>query len=255
MRYSRETHANQQVSGGSKSWCSTQFSNALILLTLTSSITLPAQAQGMDYFFTHTAGGAQRKRVSAPFPSFPQSQTPPSKPVETKHTESSSASSSTKQQVLIWFEKLDDVIFTMGATDREKYILKRPINKEVERLNEWMAAADSLARKYRLISARIRNLKPPQSDLKELQIKSTDWYDDNAQLCEDLTEPRPPAKTYEELERAYKNFMTGSKNLVEVSKSVTDLSTKLRQKYDIHQPKYVDESAKYIDSVTHNLKG
>ena len=161
-----------------------------------------------------------------------------------------------KQQALVWFEKFDDIIFTMGPSDHEKYILKRPINQEVERLNEWIDATNSLARKYRLIAKRIRAMIPSQSigDMKEFQIESANWYDDNAHMCEELTAPRPPAKTYEELQRAYQSFMTRTNNLAELSKAIAQFNTKLREKYDVHPPKYTDEAAKYVDSVAHNIK-
>lgn len=231
-----------------------------VLVYVLAAPSNPAQSQqGMDFFFNRTCSESARKPVNAPFPKFPAGQAVQSPSTNSSQSAAAAqieaAQGTIKQKVVAWFEKLDDLIFTQGATDREKYILKRPINKEVERLNEWVAAAGSVARKYRSIAAQIRNLKPPQPELKELQSESADWYDDNAQLCEDLTAPRPPAKTYEELERAYKGFMTRSKNLVEVSKSVTELSTRFRQKYDVHQPKYVDEAAKFVDSATHNLKG
>lgn len=97
---------------------------------------------------------------------------------------------------------------------------------------------------------------PSQSvgEIKEFQKESADWYDDNAQLCEELTAPRPPAKTIEELERAYAGFMKRSKNLAELSKAITELNSKLRDKYDVHQPKYIDDSEKFVDSVAHQVK-
>jgi len=161
----------------------------------------------------------------------------------------------TKEQALIWFEKFDDIVFTMGASDHEKYILKRPINKEVERLNEYIDATNSLAKKYRAIAKSIRTMRLSQSvsDLKEFQLETAGWYDDSAQICEELTEPRRPAKTYEEVERTYRDFVNLSKNLAEVSKSICELSTKLRQKYDVHQPKYKDESFKYINAMAHQI--
>lgn len=248
------TQQFSRLSSG-KNYAQTKY--ALLLLAVLQIYVIapvPAKAQSIDYFFNRTAGGTTKKSTIAPFPSFPSAADLQSKASD-KPLVPGSASDLTKQAVLVWFEKYDDMVFTLGCSDREKYIIKRPINKEVERLNEWIAAVTSLAQKYRSLAKRIRSLRPPQADLKELQSESADWYDDNAQLCEELIAPRPPAKTYEELERAYKGFVTRSKNLAEVSKSVTELSTKLRQRYDVHQPKYVDESAKFIDSVTHNLKG
>lgn len=217
-----------------------KYSSAALLLA--TNLGAPALADGMDFFFNTTPGNAGRRPATAPSAKLPLIAAPDN--------------ATAKREALVWFEQFDDVVFTMGSSDRERYILKRPINQEAERLREWIDATNSLARKYRLIARRIRQMNPAKSvaDLKEFQTEAADWYDDNAQICEELTAPRPPARTYEELERAYQMFKMRANNLDEVSKTTTELSTKLRQKYDVHQPKYTDESAKFIDSIAHQVK-
>jgi hypothetical protein len=236
---------------------------SVVAALLATTFGAPAFADGMDFFFNLTPGGPGRLKGIAPFPKLPVTGAPAHTTIQPpSHVSDGSISgvvsdnSPPKHQALVWFEQFDDVVFTMGSSDRERYILKRPINQEAERLREWIDATNSLARKYRLIARRIRQMNPPKSvaDLKEFQAEAADWYDDNAQICEELTAPRPPAKTYEELERAYQNFKMRANNLDEVSKATTELSTKLRQKYDVHQPKYTDESAKFIDSMAHQIK-
>lgn len=243
----------------------------LLAATISGASFTPSFANGIDYFFNCTPGNRAPKPLLSPFPGFPATSGPESKPktqqavAVQKPAQSKSLTpppkvvspkAPAKQQALVWFENFDDVIFTMGPSDHENYILKRPINQEAERLNEWIVASKSMAKKYRLIAKRIRAMPPSPaiSDLKEFQIEAADWYDDSAQLTEELTATKVPAKTYEELERAYKNFMTRSKNLASVAAAVTSLNTKMREQYGVHQPIYTDESAKYIDSVAHQIK-
>jgi hypothetical protein len=242
----------------------------LLATTLSGTLVTPSFANGIDYFFNHTAVNTSQKPLLSPFPGFAAAssdskpktrppapiQHPTQTPTPTPTPKTISENAPPKQQALVWFENFDDIIYTMGPSDHESYILKRPISKEAERLHEWIDASNSMARKYRLIAKRIRVMRPSHSiaDLKEFQTEAADWYDDSAQLAEELTATRAPARTYEELERAYQDFMMRSKNLASVATAVTALNTKLREQYDVHQPKYTDESAKYIDSVAHQIK-
>jgi hypothetical protein len=233
--------------------------NIIIFLAtaLSGTAASPALADGMDFFF-HTTPGFNAQHLVAPFPKLPvvnpSSKTVPI--VSPVKDDVVRASDPPPKQALVWFEKFDDVIFTQGVSDHEKYILKRPINQDTDRLKEWIDASNSVAKKYRLIAKRIRAMIPSTavSDIREFQGESANWYEDTARMYEDLTAPRPPAKTYEELERAHHNFMARSKTLADLSKAITELSTKLRDKYAVHQPKYTDESAKYVDSVVHHIQ-
>jgi hypothetical protein len=224
---------------------------------LSGAAVSPAFADGMDFFF-HTTPGFKAPRPVAPFPKLPVVN-PSDKTVSVVSpvkVDVARASDPPPKQALIWFENFDDIIFTQGVSDHEKYVLKRPINQDSERLKEWIDASNSVAKKYRLIAKHIRAMMPSTavSDIREFQSESANWYEDTARMYEDLTAPRPPAKTFEELERAHQNFMTRSKTLADLSKAITELSTKLRGKYDVHQPKYTDESAKYVDSVVHHIQ-
>jgi hypothetical protein len=232
------------------------FAVPLVFAVLFAIPKAPAFADGMDYFFNKTPGGKGKSPVVMPFPSFPSESAGKAADLKGDAGTSPSNALPPKQLALKWFEKFDDIIFTMGPTDHEKYILKRPINQEAERLQEWIDATNSMAKKYLLIAKRIRAMRPAReiSDIDEFQTEAAEWYEDNAKMCLDLTVPRPVAKTYEELERAYQQFMQRKKNLASVAKTVTTLNTQLREKYDVHQPKYTDQSAKFIDSVANSIK-
>jgi hypothetical protein len=229
---------------------------------------VPSFAGGIDYFFNSTPGNNVKKPLLSPFPGFSASsiENKPKAPLPVATHVPIRTHSLTlkpvpdnappKQQALIWFENFDDIIYTMGLSDHEIYVLKRPISQEVERLHEWISACNSMAKKYHVIAKNIRAMRSPHAvaDLREFQTEAADWYDDTANLAEELTMPRAPAKTYEEVERAYQALMMRSKNLASVSNAATTLSTRLREQYSVHQPKYTDESAKYIDSVAHQVK-
>lgn len=239
-----------------------QLPTFIFAIVSSGACTSEAIAGGMDFFFSGSSQRAvQHAPLVSPFPTWASSTAPKEKapilpPIKSSISQEDVKNAPPKQQALFWFENFDDIIFTMGPSDHEKFILKRPIDQDSERLKEWIDATNSMARKYRVIAKKIRSMNPSQfiADIREFQTESANWYDDNAQLCEDLTAPRRPAKTYEELERAYNNFMVRARNLGALSHSITELNTKLRDRYDVHQPKYTDPSAKYIDSVVHQVQ-
>lgn len=239
-----------------------QIPTVIFAIVFSGTCTSEAIAGGMDFFFSGSSQrAAQHAPLVSPFPTWassaaPRDKAPISPPIKSSISQEDFKKAPPKQQALLWFESFDDIIFTMGPSDHEKFILKRPIDQDSERLKEWINATNSMARKYRLIAKKIRSmsLSQPIADIREFQTEAANWYDDNAQLCEDLTAPRRPAKTYEELERAYNNFMVRARNLSELAHSITELNTKLRDRYDVHQPKYTDPSAKYIDSVVHQVQ-
>lgn len=149
-----------------------------------------------------------------------------------------------------WFEQLDNAVCKYSPSATDKVILSRPINQEVERLQQWIHTASKTAHNYRKLSAIIKSIPVPEGaarqSIKEYRDLLSDWYTDTAGIYDDLVRPRPPAKTIEELQESVNQIKSRSQSLGQSKVSLRNMDDTIRQTYNIHPPRYDDALAQYV---------
>ncbi|HMO23877.1 MAG TPA: hypothetical protein PKD05_09590 [Candidatus Melainabacteria bacterium] len=146
-----------------------------------------------------------------------------------------------------WFEAVDEKVISYSKTEKENFVLNRHFNQELERVQEWTNTAQAVAVKYKHLASKLRNLKAPpgHEDLSEYGKMLADYYDDSAAIYDDLTKPRPPAKTMEDLEEQLDLIESRSKGVKRMQSSLSHLDDSLRRKYRVHK-RMDDALSKYI---------
>lgn len=149
---------------------------------------------------------------------------------------SNNAVSNTSTAAARWFENYDRQIATYQATDGDRAILSRPINKQKDRMDQWSNTASKIAHNYRTLAKSISSMPAVASDIKEYRDLISDWFNDAALVYEDLLQPRAPAQTMEELQHNLDEFKERSHNLAENRTNLQNMDHSLREKYQIHSP-------------------
>lgn len=159
-----------------------------------------------------------------------------------------SAMMSQSTPVVKWFESMDDIIFELLPSQTDRAILKRPLNQEVERLQEWIAVATRVSKNYKKLSKIIRaSAVPPNAPgLREYRDLRADWYSDVADVYGDLIKPREPSKTIEEHQAICKSIQDRSTGLKVSYRSLMSLDKSLRDQFRVHKNRHSDEMFKYI---------
>ncbi len=202
-----------------------------------------AAPSGMDVFSNVTPGNkpsTQRKSAAAQIASM----TPSANPVG----QGAMAMMSTSSPALTWFEKFDEVTFSLQPTDADKSILKKNFNQEAERVVQWTKTAGKVAHNYRLLSQtlRIASVPPNHPALKDYQLQMADWYNDKAAVYEDLIRPRAAAKTIEELEDQLKEISDRADSIASQGKELHAMDMHLRETYRVHQSRQTDALQHYV---------
>lgn len=146
-----------------------------------------------------------------------------------------------------WFEAVDEKVLSYAKSEKENFILSRHFNQELERVQEWSHIAQTVAIKYKRLASVLRNLKTPpgHEDLAEYGSMLADYYDDSAAIYDDLTKPRPPSKTMEDLEEQLALIESRSKGVKRMQSSLSHMDDSLRRKYRVHK-RMDDALSKYI---------
>lgn len=200
---------------------------------------------GMDVFSNVTPGNrtAQpRKSAAAQIASM----TPSVDPIG----QGSMAMMSASSPALTWFEKFDEVSFSLQPSDTDKIILKKNFNQEAERVVQWTKTAGKVAHNYRLLAQTLRSAYVPTNHpaLKDYQLQMADWYNDKAAVYEDLIRPRAAAKTIEELEDQLKEISDRADSIASQGKELHSLDMHLRETYRVHQSRQTDKLQQYVRS-------
>ncbi len=208
-------------------------------------------SNGMDVFSNVTPGNrntAPRKSAAAQVASM----TPAIDPIGQGAMAMMSASS----PALSWFEKFDEVSFTLQPTDTDKIILKKNFNQEAERVMQWTKTAGKVAHNYRLLAQTLKTASVPTNHpaLKDYQIQMADWYNDKAAVYEDLIRPRAAAKTIEELEDQLKEISDRADSIASQGKELHALDMHLRETYRVHQSRQTDKLQMYVRNELPNRK-
>jgi len=147
-----------------------------------------------------------------------------------------------------WFEQLDQIIFRGYPTPFEKSILSRTFNQEAERVQEWSAVAKTVSTRYRQTAKGLRDLPVPSNwtEMDQYREVRADWFDDAATIYEDMTRPRRPARTIEELNSQLAEISSRAEQLGNTKQANRDMDRTLRRKYRIHAPIQTDALTKYV---------
>jgi hypothetical protein len=137
--------------------------------------------------------------------------------------------------VALWFKKFDEERIKHLPTSEDKVIIARPINQQAERLVQWSAAAEHIAKTYNDFSKELRKMPVPPGyeGLKDYKDLTADWYQDTAQVFTDYVRPRKPARTIEELEDQIKEAKAHEKGLVKTKSRIVEMETSIRTKYKV----------------------
>jgi hypothetical protein len=150
---------------------------------------------------------------------------------------------------VIWFESLDTYIHELQPSEMDQLKLSRPFNKEAERVRDWINTANKISKSYRSLAAMIKHLPIPESDPELLAYRNAkaDWYCDVAGVFEDLTRPRTPPKTIEELDSQTDEIKDRAIELKRVSTKLSEMDMNLRKQYGVHADKHTDALTKYVN--------
>ncbi len=147
-----------------------------------------------------------------------------------------------------WFEQVDSIVFKGYPKDTEKNILGRPFNQEAERVEQWISVAQSVSKRYRNTAKALRNLPVPANwtEMADYRDARADWFDEAAEIQEDLYKPRRPARTIEELNAQLDEVKGRATLLASTKQTNREWDRKLRVRYRVHAPKETDALTKYV---------
>lgn len=159
---------------------------------------------------------------------------------------------STKSSPTEWFETYDILCFAYRASNEEKAILQKPLQQDVERINQFCSTVARLARNYRVLAKRIRALPIPTAmpEAKMLIDHQATWYEDSALVYEDMIRPRTPARTQEELQNMISEVDQRADALKSTQESLVDMDREYRKRYQVHAPREDDSLYKYTSEET-----
>jgi hypothetical protein len=152
--------------------------------------------------------------------------------------------SAQRTPITIWFQKFDEERIKHLPSSEDKVIIARPINQQAERLTQWAAAAERIAKTYTEFAKLLRKMSVPPgyADLKEYKDLTADWYQDTAQIFTDYVRPRPASRTIEELEEQIKETKSREKSLVKTKTRIVEMDADIRAKYKVNAIFPQDES-------------
>jgi len=155
---------------------------------------------------------------------------------------SAKATSHSPVPVVTFFHQYDDLTDKYHPTDGDRVILTRPLMQEAERVQQWTDTANKIAKNYLSLSQAIRKLPLPANapDIKEYRDLMADWYQDAASCYRELTRPRPPARTIEDLAEQLQVVKKRSESLANNIASLKAMDRSLRKQYNVN-PAFSDD--------------
>lgn len=150
---------------------------------------------------------------------------------------------------LVWFEIFDEYVWTLLPSEEDKSVLSRPINNELERVQDYIKVCNKISRNYRMLAANVRKLPVPSNSpgLAKYQSLKADFYIDMATVYEDLIRPRR-TRTQEELSSQVKEIEERANQLKINSNNLLTMDMDLRRTFRVHQPKRTDALRRYVEN-------
>lgn len=158
------------------------------------------------------------------------------------------AMSSQRTPAVVWFEEVDVLVVEMRKTNAETVILSRNFNNDLERVQEWIKTAHDVSARYKYLAKRLNSKKCPEGhgDLDQYSKLLAQYYLDCASIYDDLTKPRPPSKTLDDLEETLASIESRSKTVKVTFQNLQNLDDSLRRKYRVHRNRHTDALQKYV---------
>lgn len=141
-----------------------------------------------------------------------------------------------------WFEAVDTYVSFFRPSFEDSFIVDRPFEQEVERVEEFCRTVVKISRNYRILAKRLAAMPLINSlpESRNYRIALVTWYNDQAALFEDMVRPRPPARTREELDGLLDDLKGRSELLKSQAERLQEGESKIRKKYGVHPPRYDD---------------
>jgi len=165
---------------------------------------------------------------------------------EDKPVQGALAICSPRTPVVNWFEKMHDLEYTLGATEGDRASLDKPLNQQAERVQIWSQTANKVAKNYRLLATTLTSMEVPAPDLKQYRDLKADWYKDTASIYEDMTRPRKPAKTVEELQAQVSDIKKRADSLQSERRELYEMDVALRKTHSVHLALQGDALQQYV---------
>ncbi|HNB23457.1 MAG TPA: hypothetical protein PKZ32_13605 [Candidatus Melainabacteria bacterium] len=156
---------------------------------------------------------------------------------------------SDKTPQLDWFETFDEFQWTLLPSEADRAVLSRPLNQELERVQDYIKTSARIAKNYRLLAVNIRKLPVPANSpgLKDYQKLRADFFDDIATVYEDLIRPRR-TRTQEELQEQLREIEERSNQLKVQNNNLLTMDSDLRRTFRVHAPKRTDALRRYVEN-------
>lgn len=214
---------------------------AISASALTMSVATQAQAGRPHSDYIHTKSNPTPP--AAPASKYPVNKDP------LVGRQGAGALYSDKTPQLEWFETFDEFQWTLLPSEGDRAILSRPLNQELERVQDYIKTSARIAKNYRLLATNIRKLQVPASSpgLKDYQKLKSDFYDDIATVYEDLIRPRR-TRTQEEMHEQLKEIEERSNQLKVQNNNLLTMDSDLRKTFRVHAPKRTDALRQYVEN-------
>ncbi|MBI4533813.1 MAG: hypothetical protein HY711_07675 [Candidatus Melainabacteria bacterium] len=209
-------------------------------ITQSIAITLGALWLSVSPGYASPTHGDYFARVTQPSPA--------TKPGRYRASSTATTQESAYDTPVQWFESFDECIAKYKPSAADKVILSRPFNQEAERVEQWIEVATKVAQAYRTLAKIVKAMPVPNTfqGVKEYRDLTTEWYNDAAEVYEDLIRPRLPSQTMEELEDALNHIKQRSESLSQTNKNLKAMDLGLRKTYKVHLALHEDALQEYI---------
>lgn len=146
-----------------------------------------------------------------------------------------------------WFEAVDEYVAYFRPSLADRTIVDAPFNQEVERVEQFCRTIAKISRNYRTLAKRLSSLPIPHTlpEAQQYRDLHVTWYNDQAQVFEDMVRPRKPARTKEELDATMKDLADRSEGLGNQIALLQQMDSELRKKHGVHPAKYDDALRDY----------
>ncbi len=150
---------------------------------------------------------------------------------------------------LVWFEIFDEYVWTLLPSESDKAVLTRPLNSELERVQDYIKVCSKIARNYRMLANNLRKIPVPASSpgLRDYQNLRAGFYEDMATVYEDLVRPRR-TRTQEEMQSQLQEINERAEQLKVNNNKLLTMDSDLRRTFRVHQPKRTDALRRYVEN-------
>lgn len=214
----------------------------LLAATLCTGTAAWASKPSTDEFHSNAASNVRLNPAPAPLPI-------PQRVEDNPVAQAGAKSLGQDHPVKRWFDNLDGVIGVNLKTPKQAITLRQGFNGNVERVEKWSNTASEVSQRYKLLAAKLRGTPVPPGcpDLKDYLEMNANWFDDTAEIYDELLKPRQPAKTQEELDEQLQEIRTKAQGLKRTKEQLRSFDTEIRKQYKVPEARYEDFLRQYVE--------